>query len=66
MVFDVGRGVGQVERLEVVADLDALVERFEALELKEMAQVGLADHEERQRHGLASDCTKPGAGFPER
>jgi hypothetical protein len=66
MVFDVGRAVGQVERLKVLADLDALVERFEAFELKEMAQVRLADHEERQMHSLASDYTRPGAGFPER
>jgi hypothetical protein len=43
MMFDVVGRLGQVEGLNVVADLDTLVEGFEALELEGVAQFGLAD-----------------------
>jgi hypothetical protein len=43
MVFDVIGRLGQVEGWDVVANLDALVEGFEAFELEGVAQFGLAD-----------------------
>jgi len=50
-VFDVGGRLFQSEGLDVVADVDALVEGLEALELEHMAQVGLAEEDEGKRGG---------------
>ena len=46
VMFDVGGRFGQIEGLDVIADVDALVERLKALELQEVAQIGLADQDE--------------------
>lgn len=51
MVLYIGSGLLQGERLDVVADVDALVEGLEALELEHIAQVGLAEEDEGKRRG---------------
>ena len=51
MMLDIGGRLFQCKRLEVAADVDALVEGFKALELEQIAQVGLAEEDEGERGG---------------
>jgi len=51
MVLDVGGSLLEVERFEVVADGDALVERLEGGEVELVGQVGLSDEDEGERRG---------------
>jgi len=65
VVFDVGGGFLQVEGLDVVADVDTLVEGFEALELEEVAQVGLAEEDEGEGGGGIHVGIEPETEFVE-
>ena len=65
VVFDVGDGLFQGKGLDVVADVDALVEGLEALELEEMAQVGLAEQDEGEGGSGIHVGVEPEAEFVE-
>jgi hypothetical protein len=65
MVLDVGSGLFEGQRLKVIADVDALVESLEALELEEVAKIWLAEKEESERGSGIHISIEPEAEFVE-
>ena len=63
VMFDVGGRLSQVEGWDVIADLDALVEGFEALEMEGVAQFGLADKNEGEGRSGVHVGVEPEAQF---
>jgi len=63
VMFDVGGRLSQVEGLDMIADLDALVEGFEALEMEGVAQFGLADKNEGEGRSGVHVGVEPEAQF---